>query len=396
MHPERLTRRSLLMRAAAGAAAFSGLEPLARAAWGQPSRPAYKGPKAVIVRFGGGARRQETIDPAGTYSPFLCRDFVKRGTLFDDMEFPELKGLDTSHAQGTLNLLTGACAPYKDFEGKFLGERFEAKVPTLFEYLRSAYDVPEHQALIINGEDRKQEEFFSFSSHPEYGEPYRASVLSLYRFKTHLFRKEVASWQGPAKELEKKRRELKKLEDLDYRVKGAPGQSPAIEDLWERWRAYWGDTGFVNPRGDRLLTELALWALRELKPRLLIVNYNDCDYVHWGNASHYTQGISIMDDGLRQLAAAVEADPEYKDDTLFVVAPDCGRDDNHLKPVPYQHHFNSPSAHRVFALFVGPGAARGRVVSRRTSQVDVAPTLAKLMGLAAPHTQGVVLPEAFA
>ena len=128
----------------------------------------------------------------------------------------------------------------------------------------------------------------------------------------------------------------------------------------------------------------------------MIVNYNDCDYVHWGNPSHYTQGISVMDDGLRRLVEAADSHPEYRGDTLFVVAPDCGRDDNHLKPVPYQHHFNSRSARKVFALFVGPGAAQGAAVSRRTSQADIAPTLARLMGVPAPHAEGTVLPEAFA
>lgn len=381
------------MRAALGVGAYYGLP---RTAWGQAPRAPYRGPKAIIIRFGGGARRQETIDPAGTYSPFLCRDFAARGTLFDNMEIEELEGLDASHGQGTLNILTGAYDRYKDFEGAFMGERYEAKVPTLFESLRKAYDVPEHETLIVNGEDRKQEEFYSFSSHRDFGEPYRASVLSLYRFKTYLLRRQLGDWKGDAKDFEKARRELKKLEDLDYRVKGAPGQAPPVEALWGRWRTYWGDSGLVHPRGDRLLTELALWALKELKPKLMIVNYNDCDYVHWGNPSHYTQGVSIMDDGLRRLVAATEADPEYKDDTVFVVAPDCGRDDNHLKPVPFQHHFNSRSARKVFALFVGPGVARGAKVSRRTSQVDIAPTLSRLMGVPASHAQGTALPEAFA
>ena len=45
----------------------------------------------------------------------------------------------------------------EDIGGEFLGERFEAKVPTLFEYLRFNYDVAEHQTLIVNGEDRTQE-----------------------------------------------------------------------------------------------------------------------------------------------------------------------------------------------------------------------------------------------
>ena len=65
----------------------------------------------------------------------------------------------------------------------------------------------------------------------------------------------------------------------------------------------------MNPRGDRLLTELTIRALKELRPRLIMVNYNDPDYVHWGNMTHYTRGVAVIDEGLRQLVATVEAEP---------------------------------------------------------------------------------------
>ncbi len=57
------------------------------------------------------------------------------------------------------------------------------------------------------------------------------------------------------------------------------------------------------------MTALALRALDELQPRFLMVNYQDPDYVHWGNPSHYTRAIQIIDDGLRQIVAAVDANP---------------------------------------------------------------------------------------
>src|SRR5215470_17244343 len=66
-------------------------------------RAPYRGPNVIIVRFGGGARRRETIDPQYTYAPFLCREFARRGTLFPQMQidsFTPLVGVDTSHGQG--------------------------------------------------------------------------------------------------------------------------------------------------------------------------------------------------------------------------------------------------------------------------------------------------------
>ena len=117
------------------------------------ARPTYAGPNVVIVRFGGGVRRRETIDAQHTYSPYLLKSLSRRGTLFTNMEVSNLEGItQTSHAQGTLYLLTGRYDAYEDVESQFLGERFEPAAPTLFEYLRKSYDVADYQCLIVNGE----------------------------------------------------------------------------------------------------------------------------------------------------------------------------------------------------------------------------------------------------
>jgi hypothetical protein len=388
----RIPRRTFLKGSIVSAAGLGlgGIEGLA-----SDAKKEYRGPNVVIVRFGGGVRRRETIDPEHTYSPYLVHDLAKRGTLFTKMEIDSLEGVETSHGQGTLYILTGKYEKFKDVGGKFLGARFEAKVPTLFEYLRKVYDVPAHQALIVNGEDRTDEEFYSFSNHHLFGANFRSTTLSLYRFKTYLLRRQVEAGKFDGKELQKKRELLTKLEGLDYRTGGKDEQGEEIVKFWDRWRAHYGESGFVNPRGDRLLTELTIRALKELRPKMIMVNYNDPDYVHWGNMTHYTRGIAVMDEGLRQLVATVEADPEYRDNTIFFIVPDCGRDSNPFAAVPCQHHFNTRSAHDIFALVFGPGIAKGQVVDHRVDQISVASTIAKFMKMETAHTEGPVLAEAF-
>ncbi len=385
------TRRELLRAGAVAGLSLLGAPGRARAA-----RREHRGPNVVLVRFGGGVRRQETLVPGQTYAPFLLHDLVPRGTLFSRMEISSNPGIETSHGQGTLNLLIGRYARYEDVNGRFLGDRFEASHPTLFEYLRSVADVPTHQTLIVNGEDRSDEEFYAFSNHPDYGVEHRCSVLSLYRFKCFLLRRQLEEGGLDEAQRAEKQKALAELEALDHRDLNRDGQGPAIDAFWERWRAHYGDSGLVNPRGDRLLTELAVRALRELRPRFVIVNYNDPDYVHWGNPSHYTRAIAINDEGLRRLVDTVEADPFYRDRTVFAIAPDCGRDDNRFMAVPYQHHFNSRSAREVFALFFGPGIARGSVVDRRVEQIAVTATLGGVMGIPTPHCDAPALAEAFA
>jgi hypothetical protein len=399
----RLPRRAFLKGVLAGAGVLATGDSMLLAeglpaASAQP-KPPYRGPKVIIVRFGGGARRRETIDPQTTYAPFLCRELAKCGTLFSRMEidsFTPTVGVDTSHGQGTLYIITGKYEKYKDITHKFLAERFESKVPTLFEYLRKSYNVPDTQTLIVNSEDRTNEEFYTFSNHHLYGINFRSNTLSLYRYKTYLLRRAIQAGKWRGKDLEKQQKQLAKLEAVDYRNAEPNGQGPELARFWGRWREYYGETGLVNPRGDRLLTELAIRALKELRPQLLMVNYQDCDYVHWGNLTHYTRAITIMDDGLKQLVAAVEADPEYRDNTVFVVVPDCGRDNNPLADVPCQHHFNSRSAHEIFALLVGPGVRRGVVVDKTTDQISITGTIAHLMGFQAEHAESRILEEAIA
>lgn len=400
MASKEVGRRRFLKTAAAGIGAMAAAGGKANAgdidSDDNSKRPEYAGPNVIFIRFGGGVRRRETIDPQHTYSPFFLRDLAPRGTLFTNMTISQLEGVETSHGQGTLYLLTGKYDRFKDIEGKFLGARFESKVPTLFEYLRKQYDVPEYRTLIINGEDRTDEEFYSFSNHHLFGASFRSNVLSLYRFKVFKLRQQILEGGVGEKEFKRMRQELAKHEALDYRLKEPGPQSSEISAYWERWREFYGDSGLVNPRGDRLLTELTLRALKELRPRLLMVNYNDPDYVHWGNPSHYTLGISVIDEGLQRIVAAVEADEYYRDNTVFVIVPDCGRDANRALAIPFQHHFNTRSAHEIFALFFGPGIARGRTIEREVDQISVASTVGRIMNIDTAHTEGPVLEEVFA
>lgn len=401
MAQRKLRRRDFLRQTAAGVGAAAGWAGAASAADTLPAerlerRAPYRGPNVIVVRFGGGVRRQETIEPATTYAPYFLHELAPRGTLFTNMVISQMEGVETSHGQGTLYLLTGKYDRFKDVEGRFLGSRFEAKVPTVFEYLRKAYDVPVHEALIINGEDRTDEEFYNFSNHHLFGAHYRSATLSLYRYKVYLLQRQLAEGGLTDAEFARKQKDFKRLEAIDYRLKDPGAQAPAILRFWESWRERYGDSGLVNARGDRLLTQLAIEALQKLRPRLLMINYNDPDYVHWGNPSHYTRGISIIDRGLQQLVTAVEADERYRDNTVFVVVPDCGRDSNRAAPVPFQHHFNSKSAHEIFALFFGPGIARGQVIHDEVNQINVASSVGQLMNVPTKFTEGDALEPIFA
>ena len=352
----------------------------------------YNGPNVILVRFGGGVRRLETIDETATYAPYLRHVLADRGVFIPDMTIAQIDGVNTSHAEGTLNLLTGRYLAYRDAGSKLLDDRLEPTEPTLFEYLRDAFDLPSHKALLINGEDRPQEEFFTYGVHDHYGIAYRSEMLSLHRFKLYKFAQILAEGSADEPTLVNAQEQFDALMASDPRAI-TPDQSPEVTAFWQRWRAHFGDDGLKNPRGDRLLTALATRALSELRPRLMMVNYQDPDYVHWGNASHYTRAIAVIDDGLQRLVETVDADPFYRDNTIFVITPDCGRDENPLMGVPFQHHFNSRAAHETWAVIFGKGIEGGRTLDRQIDQSAIAPTIAALMGFRAGRAEGETLSE---
>jgi hypothetical protein len=348
-----LDRRSLI----AGLAATLGLS---ATSWADA--PASTVRNVVLVRFGGGVRRQESIVPETSRSPYLLQGLLPQGTLFSDMVMdPGDTEIQTSHGQGTLYLLTGRYYDYNGEQGTPLaGETFVSPFPTLLELLR-AEGVPRSQVVFVNGENRPQEEHYALSQHPDFGPAYHASMLSRRAFD-------------------------------HYRATHATGD-PLLDRFWQEWEAWWGTSGQLHPRGDRLITELALWALERLQPRFLMLNYNDCDYVHWGNPEHYTRGVAIMDRGMQRVVEALDRLEAYRDDTLLVVAPDCGRDHNRALAVPFQHHFGDAFSREVFAYFRGPGVPRGLRIDRRTQQVDVMPTIAAQLGLSRGEAEGDVLEE---
>jgi hypothetical protein len=404
-NPMDANRRTFIQSTVAAGAA--GSLPILGQEKAQDPKADYNGPNLIIIRFGGGARRLESIDRKHTHAPFLAHKLSSRGVLFNSMEIDHFdegkkangKPVDTSHGQGTIYIMSGSYKKLRTVGSGALDERFVPSVPTLFEYFRSKYKVDEHQALIINSEDRKQEEFLTYSNHVRFGIDDKCQILSLYRFKRYLFSKLLEEGKREGREITvKERRQIQqqydKLAAIDRR--GKLTENPRLMEFWARWRHHYGDSGLKNPRGDRLLTELTLRSMRELQPRMMMVNYTDCDYVHWGIRSHYFNALGIMDQGIRQIVAAAKADEFYRDNTLFVIVPDCGRDNDLLADIPFQHHFNTKSAHKIFALFFGKGVPAGEVFDKGCDQTQIAGTVGKLMGFDTDEAESRILEEAIA
>ena len=105
--------------------------------------------------------------------------------------------------------------------------------------------------------------------------------------------------------------------------------------------------------------------MRHLQPRLMMINYNDPDYVHWGNLSHYTRGdqrSSTTVSGSLVAEAAQALEHFYRGQHLVFVHRARLRAGQRIRliEVPCQHHFNSRTSREIWALLVGPGIAQGQ------------------------------------
>src|SRR5437764_1235541 len=119
-----LDRRRFLSRTAAGVGALAAGLSADRAPDRKDQPPfdedfpepdkSYIGPNVVLVRFGGGVRRAETVrEPEKTWCPFIYHELArKHGVLFNNVDIASAPGVVTSHGQGTLYLLTGEYRHY--------------------------------------------------------------------------------------------------------------------------------------------------------------------------------------------------------------------------------------------------------------------------------------------
>src|SRR5687767_8296040 len=89
----RIHRRRFLKGVLASSLVTLSSPAMVRTAEKETARPDYGGPRVIIVRFGGGCRRRESIVPETTYSPFLCRELTRRGVLFPRMEIDQFKDI---------------------------------------------------------------------------------------------------------------------------------------------------------------------------------------------------------------------------------------------------------------------------------------------------------------
>ena len=377
---QRISRRRFLGRSAA---VVAGLALPGRVALGGPRRPP-RSRAVAIVRFGGGVRFSEMWTRSGVRNiPFLSR-LAREGALFPAM----YNRGKIDPVAGTYHILTGT------YGWPEPGQRPEA--PTLFEYARKDLRWPAEEAVVIS--HLWDVAFATFSAHPDYGIHFGAARVSPEMVEIERLERQLA--RGGLDERQRQGVEgrlgyFRGQEQRAHDQEPLPGhESREIRRFITHLADAQVPAGF-EPFGDDLGAFFALEAVDKPAPRALFLPLGSTNRAVTGRWSQYIGAIRRCDWLTGRLYSAVEEGVPYRGQTLFVVVPDHGRCGDGHGVAGFQHYDGADeSLKHISCVMVGPGVRRGVVVERPCEQIDILPTIAELVGFAAPHAAGKALKEA--
>jgi hypothetical protein len=160
-----------------------------------------------------------------------------------------------------------------------------------------------------------------------------------------------------------------------------PGPSPTREQ--QLLNALYRTTTheFSDMPWDAFLQQTLLDYVQTRKPRLLFVGYGETDeWAHNGRYDLVLESLHHVDGFVRELWTTMQAMPEYKDKTTFIITTDHGRGDG---PENWKHHdWNVDGAENMWIAVMGPDTpARGEMKNvAPVTQSQIAATVAALLG----------------
>jgi hypothetical protein len=333
--------------------------------------------KVMVVTFGGGARDEETFAPEGEENiPRLLKELIPQASFFTQVVNQGILG----HYVATASLATGCYETFDNFAD------VSPAHPTVFEYFRKTKRGPATDAWVVapsNGFNR-----IGQSSHAQFyglgatvvlpkrllarpdGTPAFAGLEHLLsdNYESPIQAPIALAEELPAEQMAS----MLKLSLADFATHASTLRSP-----------------------DELSLFVAKRVMREFAPALLWVTLHDIDVAHTGAYSLYLDGIRRSDTICAELWQTIQSDPEYKDKTNLLIMPDFGRDsDLDAGGNGFQHHRTGDALSRTtWMIALGPDIKQNAIVDRRIESIDLAPSVAALLGCDAPMAHGKLIRE---
>ena len=336
-------------------------------------KPAHR---AIVVTFGGGCRFQDTFAPEGWANiPHLVHDLAPQGLLYP---VAVNQGL-TGHFNSSAALITGVWQYVDTFGSE------PPQTPTLFEFFRRERKLPPEETWVVA--TNKSFSLIGGSKVRGYGDPFSGNVILPKQLLLEAIESAVGTSQGSGVEDRQAfLRQMLSALDEGYENYGWQVFDPAHK-LDKELRAslakslldYFNDPT-VPSSGDELTFFMAKEIMNRFAPSLLLVNFWDIDIAHYGSYSLYLQAIERTDRLTHGLWEHVQSLPAYRDKTTLLVIPEVGRDGDIHGNGFANHRSGDEACRRVWLLALGPGVPRGTGSERPVRHIDVAPTVAEILG----------------
>lgn len=149
---------------------------------------------------------------------------------------------------------------------------------------------------------------------------------------------------------------------------------PTLDRLYATTIRLWGNNAF-----DALMQASVLNHVKARKPRVLFIGYGETD--EWSHARRYDlllKSARNVDGFIAELWRTMQAMPEYRGRTTFVITTDHGRGDADKWT---DHGEDVVGAERIWIAAIGPGIPPAGAARRNgVTQAQVAATVASLLG----------------
>lgn len=201
-------------------------------------------------------------------------------------------------------------------------------MPTIFEYYRKHVDTSANSCFVVLGKTKL--DVLSFSTHPEYGSKYAATV-----------------------------KYSKKEED----------DRMTFENIKEVVKKY---------RPKMLISNFAG----------VDISAHDEDF------ESYTTKIKIVDSLMGELWNFIQSDSIYKDKTTLFITNDHGRHLDSVKTGFRDHGDDCEGCRHISLLILGPDTPAGIIDTTMYEQTDIAPTISRMLKFEMPYSKGKVIESA--
>ncbi len=131
-------------------------------------------------------------------------------------------------------------------------------------------------------------------------------------------------------------------------------------------------------------------------PRLTLINFKEPDVSgHSKDSAGYLKGIQDTDRYIYMLWQQLQADKFYKNQTTLIVTNDHGRHTAGHKDGYVSHADDCDGCRHIELFAMGPDFKENYISNQSYDQIDIASTIAELMGFEIPTAKGKVIQELF-